>query len=199
MRLRETQRGRGVLGFDLENRPLAYWYEGETTSEITAFGWKWSDAEGVETMLLLRTGRFDVGAHNTRSADWVYRTFRDALAAAGLVYGHNIRRHDLGMFNAGLQRLQLTPLGPVLTTDTLKDQPRSNGRSRSLESLVDEYQLDGEKPRMSAPKWERANRLTPDGVELARNRVTWDVLLQERLRAKLLELNLLGPPRTWRP
>jgi hypothetical protein len=54
-----------LLVFDLENRPLAYWYDGETTSEITAFGWKWSDERRVHTMLLQPDGRFD----STRAAD----------------------------------------------------------------------------------------------------------------------------------
>jgi Fe2+ transport system protein FeoA len=39
--------------------------------------------------------------------------------------------------------------------------------------------------------------LLPDGIETARKRVVSDVLLQERLRLKLLELGLLGAPRMW--
>jgi hypothetical protein len=57
--------------------------------------------------------------------------------------------------------------------------------------------VQGKKFGMNQPMWEAANRLTPEGVELARERVGSDVLLQERLRARLLELGLLGPPRMW--
>jgi hypothetical protein len=55
---------------------------------------------------------------------------------------------------------------------------------------------------MSQPMWEDANRLTDrrHGA-LARKRVASDVLLQERLRAKLLDLASGGPllkaPRRW--
>ena len=46
---------------------------------------------------------------------------------------------------------------------------------------------------------EQANKLTPDGIGLARTRVASDVILQERLRDKLIELGLLGAPQMWGP
>jgi hypothetical protein len=185
------------LCFDLENRPLAYWYDGETTSQITAFGWKWSDEENVHTLLLRPDGRYvdDRGrSHNERSA---HSGFHDELVRADLVYGHNIRRHDLPMFNAWLLRLGLRPLPRLLTSDTLRDYPKRNGLSASLENLAAMYGIEGEKFAMSQPMWEEANKLTPDGVQLARRRVVSDVLLQERLRNLLLQRGLLKPPRPW--
>jgi hypothetical protein len=50
------------------------------------------------------------------------------------------------------------------------------------------YGIKGAKYTMSQPMWENANRLPTDGIALARKRVASDVLLQERLRAKLLDL-----------
>lgn len=194
-----------LLCFDLENRPLAYWYDGETTSEITAFGWKWSDEKRVHSMLLRNDGCFDVdsyeGLHESRwSADEAYGHFaKFVLGKAGIVYGHNIRRHDLPILNAGLIRRELPTLGPLLTTDTCKDLPRRGGLSYSLENMVEMYGIKGKKFTMSQPAWEAANRLTPDGVTLARMRVASDVLLQERLRSKLLELGILKAPRVWSP
>jgi hypothetical protein len=187
-----------LLCFDLENRPLAYWYDGETTSEITAFGWKWSDQKRCVTMLLRPDGWFDYegGIVDEREA---YGVFSAQLAEAGIVYGHNIRRHDLPILNAGLIRRELPTLPPLLTTDTCKDLPRRGGLSYSLENMVAMYGIKGAKYTMSQPMWENANRLTGDGVALARKRVVSDVLLQERLRAKLLALGLLKPPRTWSP
>lgn len=191
-----------LLCFDLENRPLAYWYDGETTSEITAFGWKWSDEKTVHTMLLGPDGTFLY-----EYSDWeevitdeqAYDTFTGALKEAGIVYGHNIRRHDLPILNAGLIRRQLPTLGPLLTTDTCRDLPRRGGLSYSLENMVAMYGIKGAKYTMSQPMWENANRLTGDGITLARKRVVSDVLLQERLRGKLLALGLLKPPRVWSP
>ena len=206
IRVTVRTRPRRALCFDLENRPLAYWYDGETTSEITAFGWKWSDEDDVYTLLLRRDGRFVVGpnpphlaAKYTITAHSAYSLFVKELEAADLVYGHNIRRHDLPMLNAGLLRLQLPTLKPLVTTDTLKDLPKRAGLSASLENLVAMYGLEGEKKTMRQPDWEKANRLRPDGIELARERVASDVLLQERLRTRLLDLGLLKPPRVWSP
>jgi hypothetical protein len=198
MQLRSSASG-GVLGFDLENRPLAYWYDGETTSEITAFGWKWVGEDAVKWMLRLRNDRFLCEDGRKMPPARAYARFLTDLSSAALVFGHNIRRHDLPMLQAGLDRLQMPKMRPVLTCDTLKDLPRSNGRARSLEALAYEYELGGEKVSMPVPAWEQANKLIPEGVERARDRVVGDVLLQERLRAKLLDLCVLKPPRMWVP
>lgn len=187
-----------VLGFDLENRPSAYWYDGETTSEITAFGWKWLDEKRVRVLLLQPGGEFHDETGSAWEREAAYAWFREQLCQAGLVYGHNIRRHDLGMLNAALLRLKLSPLPPLRTQDTFKDLPKRQGLSYSLENLASMYGLGAKRP-LSQPEWEAANRLTPKGVGLARKRVTSDVILQERLRKKLLELGLLKEPRVWRP
>lgn len=197
--LRKVGRVR-LLCFDLENRPLAYWYDGETTSEITAFGWRWDDEKTVHTMLLQPDGSFLYPGHGcTLGADTAYRLFAGELAEAGIVYGHNIRRHDLPMLNAGLIRRGLPTLGSLLTSDTCRDLPKRGGLSYSLENLAAMYGLPGKKETMTQPAWEDANRLTDEGVTLARRRVISDVLLQANLRKRLLERGVLGPPKTWRP
>lgn len=188
-----------ILCFDLENRPLAYWYDGQTTSEITAFGWKWHGANEAHTLLLRQDGKFEDENGKRYAYKKAHSFFRDVLCSAGLVYGHNIRRHDLKIFQSWLLRLQLPSLPPIRTTDTLSDYPKRNGLSASLENLAAMYDLPGEKFSMSQPAWEAANQLGKDGMELARKRVVSDVLLQEALRDKLLELKLLKEPRVWRP
>lgn len=192
----KTQR---TLCFDLENRPLAYWYDGNATSEITAFAWKWDDSDFVWSFLLKRDGFFENQEGWRLPDEFVYLHFTEQLAEADLVYGHNIRRHDLPMLQAGLLRRQLPILPPLLTCDTLVDYPKRAGMSRSLENLAAMYDLGGEKYHMSQPAWEKANRLSDDGLELARKRVVSDVLLQEKLRNKLLELQILKPARMWNP
>lgn len=190
---------RRLLCFDLENRPLAYWYDGETTSEITAFGWKWADEDSVETMLLTADGQYVMDDGTQLEYGVAHQRFRAILSSAGLAYGHNIRRHDLPILQAWLLRQQLEPLPPLLTSDTLRDYPRRKDLSASLANLAAMYGLEGDKYAMSQPMWEEANKLTADGLTLARARVVSDVLLQESLRAKLLSLSLLAPPRMWRP
>ncbi len=200
MRLVTTSKGR-VAGWDLESRPNAFWYDGATTAEITAFAWKWTDEPNVHSMLLLRDGRFQCSDGSKVSEVKAYLTFADVLNSSALVFGHNIRNFDCPLFSAGLLRRSLPPLKPLLTTDTLKDYPKRKDMSASLENLASMYGLDddGGKKHMSIVNWEKANRLQPDGLELARERVVSDVLLQERLREKLLSLGILKPPRMWYP
>lgn len=188
-----------ILGFDLENRPLAYWYDGQTTSEITAIGWKWVGETDVHTLMLTANGKFVLPSGIKLKAEDTYLHFRNTLASADIVFGHNIRKHDLPIFQAGLLRRELPPLPPILNTDTLRDIPKKNGLSASLANLSAMYGLEGEKQSMSHSDWELSNRLTDEGIALARGRVVGDVLLQEQLRQKLLDLQLLRPPRMWNP
>lgn len=198
MRLRSLGR-KPTVCFDLENRPSAYWYDGQTTSEITAFGWKWDNQPEPRSMLLLRDGRFLTDTGRKVTVGRAYRMFVDELSAASVVYGHNIRRHDLPMLNSGLQRLQQPMLPVLLTCDTLRDGPKRNGMAASLAAYAAMYDLGGHKLAMSQPEWEQANRLEPAGIDLARERVESDVMLQEKLRLKMLDLGLLRPPQWWRP
>lgn len=199
MKVSQTARPLRPLCFDLENAPWAYWYPGEVTSRITAFGWKWRDEEEVHTLLLRHDGWWETDKKRKVAPEVVFRRFRDILQEAGIIYGHNIRRHDLPMFQAHLLRLGETPLSSLLTTDTLRDIPKRGGMSASLANLAAMYELGGEKFHLSQHDWETANELDSRGMELARQRVVSDVLLQEKLRDKLLDLGILKAPRTWRP
>lgn len=196
MKLRKVGEVRHLC-FDLENRPLAYWFDGQTTSQITAFGWKWSDEPEPRTLVLRPDGKYE-DDHGKKLTDVkAHSFFRDLLGSAGLVFGHNIRRHDLPILQAWMLRLELPPLPRLLTSDTLRDFPKRRDLSASLENLAAMYGLGGEKFSMSQPMWEQANKLTADGVALARVRVSSDVILQEALRNRLLDLGLLGAPRMW--
>jgi hypothetical protein len=186
-----------LLCWDLENKPAAYWYDGQTTSQITAFGWKWLDERKPQALMLRSDNRFEADDGSVLDNSEAHEFFRGLLLEAGLIYGHNIRRHDLPIFQAWLLRHQLEPLPPVLTTDTLRDYPKRKDMSASLANLVEMYGVKGRKFGMTQHQWEQANQLLPGGIETARKRVVSDVLLQERLRLRLLELGLLGAPRMW--
>lgn len=200
-----TTRPTRALCFDLESRPSAFWWGDKTTAQITAFGWKWSDEKRAHTMLLQQDGLFacddQFDDSYTIDGDRAYSYFAKQLAGADLVYGHNIRGFDLPLFQSGLQRRSLPKLPQLRTTDTLKDYPKRKDMSASLENLAKQHGIDGQggKKHMAIVDWEDANQLTLEGVVLARERVVSDVLLQEKLRAKLLELDYLRPPRAWNP
>ena len=188
-----------ILCFDLENRPSAYWYDGQTTSEITAFGWKWSNERNVRYMLLQNDGTFVDDTGETLQDCEAYEFFVQELQNAALVFGHNIRQHDLPILNAALIRRKMPKLRPILTHDTHKDMTRRKDLSVSLENLTKLLEIGGKKMGMAQSEWEEANRLTPQGIEKAKKRVTSDVLLQIKLRNELRKLGYLRAPKIWAP
>lgn len=189
-----------VLGFDVENRPSAYWYDGGATAEITAICWKWRHENDSHLLLLLRNGRWRRDTNKTTLTQReALRVFAGVLGAAGLVYGHNIRRHDLPIFQAELERQSLPLLPSILTCDTLADYPKRKAKSASLETLAKDLDLGEDKKHMGVADWERSNKLLPDGLRETADRVVGDVLLQERLRDRLLELDYLTAPKRWSP
>jgi hypothetical protein len=50
---------------------------------------------------------------------------------------------------------------------------------------------------MNQVKWRSANRLTPEGLALVRERVVGDVQQHISLRRELLSLGYLKPARVW--
>jgi hypothetical protein len=180
-----------VLDFDLENRPLSYWFDGNTTAEITAIAVSWN---GVPTV--------DVRVIYPDANDGV----RDMLVwfcalydHADMVTGHYIRRHDLPIINAACLELGLPLLGAKLTSDTQQDLVKRKDLSASQESLAAMYGLPEAKHHMSQDEWRRANRLTPEGIEATIERAKSDVIQHKALRERLIEAGALKPPKMWTP
>lgn len=188
-----------VLDFDLENRPLSYWYDGNTTGEITAFGWSWIGEDEVSTMLLTRSGMYEDEDGTRRPPEEAVRFFREVLASADVITGHYIRRHDLPMFQAAMLEYGIEFLPPLLTQDTHGDLPKRKDLSVSQENLAAMFDLPEPKHHMTQTEWRKANRLTAEGIASARKRVVDDVIQHKALRAELLSRGLLGPPKKWKP
>jgi len=178
-----------ILDFDIENRPLSYLGQDFTTAEITAIAWKFIGESGMRCYLL---GRDD-------PASGLREFSGDAYATADMVTGHNIRKHDLKMVNGALMELGLPTLGPKLAHDTYMDLHRRSGISASQENLAGMLGIKAAKVGMNTVAWREANRLTAPGLVLTEQRVRGDVLQHIELRARLLELGMLRPPRIWKP
>lgn len=188
-----------VLDFDLENRPLSYWYDDATTAEITAFGWSWIGSDKISTMLLTREGTYeDDNGVTWRPRDAMTR-FRGLLEEADMVTGHYIRKHDLPLFQAALLEYDLETLSPILAQDTQRDLPKRKDLSASQESLAAMFGLADQKQGMTQDDWREANRLTTKGINAVRERVTSDVEQHKSLRQELLDRNLLKTPKIWSP
>jgi hypothetical protein len=178
-----------VLDFDIENRPLSYWYDGNCTAEITAIAAAFDDEFPQVRVLTNRQG----------SGRAMLKWFRKLWDQADLVTGHYIRKHDLPIIQGALLELGLPPLDAKLTSDTKLDLIKRGSISTSQEALAAMYALPEPKHHMDQSAWREANRLTPAGVELTRTRVYRDVVQHRALRKRLLEADALKPPRVWRP
>jgi hypothetical protein len=200
--------------FDFENRPLAYWYDGKATGQITAACWD-EYKDGVllpARTLVLVNSIVRVGGNWKPMIVWEdddgnqmeqregIEFLGRLLGQPGLeVIGHNIRNHDLPLLNGWLtHRMHLRQLPALRTSDTLRDLPKTAYVSRSLENMAVYYGLS-DKKGMGVAHWERANELDPDGVEATLERVRGDVFIQRALHTELADLGYLRPGRKWKP
>lgn len=188
-----TSRPFRILDFDIENRPLAYWYDDKTTGEITAIAWAFYDEPVIMSKLLKPP------PDHERSMLGMLLKFKKAYDKADMVTGHYIRVHDLPIIQAHMIEFGLEPLGPKMTSDTKLDLIKRSNLSASQLGLSKMLDVSAEKPRMSVGRWRDANRLTPEGRAAARERVEGDVKQHMELRAAMLERGLLKEPSLWIP
>jgi hypothetical protein len=125
--------------------------------------------------------------------------FYRVYCEADLVTGHYIRMHDLPMLNAAYMEWGLPGLSEKLTCDTKLDLVKRKDLSASQENLASMLGLSERKAHMSNTMWREANRMTPEGLKLTAERVMNDVVQHMAMRKRMLEREMLGPPRMWRP
>lgn len=178
-----------ILDFDIENRPLAYWYDGMTTAETTAIAACWMGQPQTMRCWLL-------GPRNLKA---MLMGFRKMYNQADMVTGHYIRRHDLPILNGAMLEQGMPPLEPKLTCDTKMDLTKRKDLSASLEELANMFGLDARKMHMSNTAWREANRLKPSGIKKAKERATSDVTLHMELYKRLVAGGYLSAPKVWRP
>lgn len=139
-----------------------------------------------------------VGAHLVDGEEML-RRFVLRYDEADLVTGHYIRKHDLPIINGHLMEYGLPLLGPKMTCDTKLDMFSKADIPATQEFLSRTLGIPVDKVYMSQSDWREANRLTPEGIEETRKRVTTDVLQHMLLREEMLRRGMLGPPRVWDP
>ena len=186
-----------VLDFDIENRPLSYWYDGQSTAEVTGIAWAFVDQPKKIEVALLQPHMTD--AEWRESMTSMLTRFCEAYAQADVVTGHYIRMHDLPIINMQLIEMGLPILGPKETIDTKLDLVKFKDIPKTQEHLSDMLGVDAPKIQMSQMKWRRANRITVEGIPLAEERARGDVHQHMRLRRTLEERGLLRGSKVWRP
>jgi hypothetical protein len=201
-----TTAGNGrTLHFDIENRPLSYWVPDRPTAEITAIASCWADdPESLDVLLLTVPCRHhgwdcpDMDQSEV-SSTVMLEAFAYRYNMADMVSGHYIRKHDLPIINGALMEQNLPLLTEKLTSDTKLDMVKKADIPATQEFLLDTLDIPLKKFHMSQTKWREANRLTAKGLEETYARVASDVLGHIQLRAEMLNRNMLGAPRMWRP
>jgi len=189
-----TNRTQGrILDFDIENRPLSYWYGDACTAEITAIAWSWVGAEQTSVALL------DPPPDHFTSLDTMLEQFVVAYNNASLVTGHFIRKHDLPIINGALLERGFPKLDSKMTSDTKLDLTRRADIGVSQEALGAMLGIPAPKVHMTQVDWREGNRLTPEGLKLTARRVVGDVIQHKQIRAELLNRELLTAPRMWTP
>lgn len=178
-----------ILDFDIENRPLSYWLPDQPTSEITVIASCWVGDLG--SMEVLALGEFDKVT--------MLLNFLQRYNEADIVTGHYIRRHDLPTINGELLEYGFRPLQPKLTIDTKLDMVKKRGIPATQEYLSELLDIPVEKKHMSQVEWRHANRLYDEGIRLAKERGSRDVLQHMLLREAMLKRKMLNPPRMWSP
>lgn len=195
-----------VLDFDIENRPITYWYDGNCTSQITSIAAGFAGSKTVE-IKLLRWYDTQNKATLTKATTDMMEWFEELYNKADAVTGHFIRKHDLGIIAATRAWFGMYPLEEKLTIDTKLDMKRSTmpKSQEALGAMLEKfdrkaaYKNLSSKEHMTQTDWFWANNLGEEGVAETERRVVGDVKQHKEMRLALKELNMLNPPKLWRP
>lgn len=178
-----------ILDWDIEQRPLSYWYDDKPTAQITAIASCWlDDPESMEVYLLGEDSP-------RRMLEWFVRRYDEA----GMVVGHYIRKFDLPNVNGALQELGMPILGPKMTHDTKLDLVVRGDIPATQEHMADMLGVEAGKYHMRQSMWREANKLTEAGIALTKERVVDDVIQNMALYRAELKAGILKPPKVWRP
>ena len=186
-----------TLDFDIENRPLSYWVPDRPTAEVTAIAACWADDPKSMKVWLLHPAM--TNAQHRGEMERMLLGFKSMYDEADMVTGHYIRRHDLGIIQAGLVEWSLPRLEEKLTSDTRLDLGKFSDLPKTQENLADLWSLAEAKLHMKQSMWREANRLTVEGLVATEARVRGDVTQHMALREGLIKSGMLGAPKTWTP
>ena len=134
-----------------------------------------------------------------RDAREMLAWFRGYYEAADVITGHYIRKFDLPILNGALFEWGLPLLDQKLVIDTKTDLVNLKALSLSQENLSALKRLEESKFHMPDERWRQVARLTPEGLALAQERVTKDVLQHQALRKSLTAAGALKTPSLWKP
>lgn len=186
------QATRLTLDFDVETVAAGYADPAWVPSHVTAWAYSWTHQKKIHSAVLPVAQLFDREA----KAEFI-RPLLDALRAADVVTGHNIRRFDLPILLTESMRLPgLERLGPTLSQDTIK-VGRTKGFKKGLDNLAELLETMTAKKALNWEQWDRA--YGEGDLKTVRQRVRGDVKMHKEVRLQMRERGWLEAPRIWRP
>jgi hypothetical protein len=176
-----------ILDIDTECLP-GHWIGGDFVSKIfTAVAFQWIGKGGVPA----------VYTHYEYTSGELAVILAKQVEEADYTTGHYIRGFDLPLLNGNLQ-LNGSPLfRQVMSHDTKLDLIKSHGRSLSQKNLAALIGVAAPKIEVTLAEWEGFNTKDPRYKAKGIERVQGDVIQNIEMRAKLIELDWIGPPEMW--
>jgi hypothetical protein len=187
MKIKITNKPLKILSIDCEARPLSWISQDYVSKEITAIAAR-----------VIGEKKFYCKLLGEVSTEEMLEGFVKLYDEADIITGHYLRGYDLPLINSALSEFGYKPLNSKLTHDTKLDLIKSQGISKSQESLAAMFGLEHPKVKMNQNMWREANRLSDEGIKYVKERVVGDVDQQIEMRAKLMEMGMLGPPKVWK-
>ena len=180
-----------ILDFDVETVAAGFADPNWVPQKITCVAWSWIGSDQVESRICTPLGLF--GRPDLRSA--MLAALLDQIKRADMLTGHNIERFDLPVINAEAMRLGLEPVREVLVQDTMRFL-RSKGFKKGKDNLGHLLETRTQELPLDWQAWEDA--YGDDGWKTIRLRAETDVLGHKEIREKLLDREIVRPPRVWR-
>ena len=117
-----------------------------------------------------------------------------------LVITHNGPRYDLPLLNGTLVKMGLSPLPPLMVSDTYAGLPkRGLAFSASLGNMAKRFGLEQQKGSMGEVDWERVYAGDREALDDLMHYNIGDVFTTLALHRRLSELGLLKAPQRWQP
>lgn len=177
-----------------------WWYDDKGTRRLGMWVAQWIDnsipfGAVILPEIILRHAKDRYVGLPVCSREEALAWLRQNFEKAELIVGHNVHGFDVATINGEMLLLGLPPLPSRPVHDTLKDQARSGGQSRSLGNLLP--RVGGqEKPHVHPSVWEAAfNDYDPRALREVWDRCVSDVMGHWELHQALLKQGWLKPPR----
>ena len=180
-----------TLDFDIETLAAGYADPEWVPDKITVIAWSWVGEKQVHHLTTGKDGFFSRRLRGER-----LQPFREAIALADRVTGHNILRFDLRVLQAEFLRCGVEPLGPIEVHDTIKFTA-TKGFKKSQDDMSVWLESPHAKKTLSWTEWD--NAYEQDGWPVAIERCVSDVRQHKEMYQRLLERGILRPARMWRP